>query len=221
MGFTAIEKKLRAQGVKFTKSAISKLLRNEKYQGDMLLQKTFTLDHISKKQIINKGQMPQFFIQGSHESIVSRELFAEVQAEIARRAEYFNAKPQTPKSYPFTGMIRCGKCGANYRRKHTAAGTKYDKVVWICGTFNTYGKSECDSQQIPEAILEAKVTEAGGLDNITEIIVPDKNRLTFILNDSSSRDAGWENPSRRQSWTPQMREIARQRQFDRSKTEGV
>jgi len=229
MGFTAIEKKLRSQGVKFTKSAISKLLRNEKYQGDMLLQKTFTLDHISKKKMINKGQMPQFFVQDSHEPIISREIFVKVQAEIKRRAEHFHAKPKPPKTYPFTGMIRCGICGANYRRKITAAGSKYEKPVWICGTFNTYGKAECDSQQIPEAILEAKVSEALGhnvFDEvflkylIKEIRVPVHNRLVFVYHSGSEVEVDWENPSRSKSWTPEMREAARQRQLDKNKSKG-
>jgi len=221
MGFTAIEKKLRGQGVKFTKSAISKLIRNEKYQGDMRLQKTFSLDHISKKKMVNRGEKQQFYVHHSHEAIISKEMFAEAQAEIKRRAEHFNAKPEPPKTYPFTGMIRCGICGANYRRKHTAAGTKYNKVVWICGTFNTYGRSECESQQIPENILEAKVAEVGGLDMIAEILVPGHNRLTFVLKDGSHRDVAWENPSRSKSWTPEMKESARQRQLDRNKAEGV
>ena len=221
MGFVAIERKLRSQGVKFSKSAISKLLRNEKYQGDMLLQKTFTLDHISKKKIVNRGEKQQFYVQDSHEAIIPKEMFEAVQAAIARRAEHFNSKPQPPISYPFTGIIRCGKCGANYRRKITAAGSKYEKPVWICGTFNTYGKAECDSQQIPEAILETKVAEAGGLENIVEIQIPGKNRMIFMFRDGSNRDVEWENPSRRHSWTPEMKEKARQRQLDRNKAEEV
>lgn len=229
MGFTAIEKKLRSQGVKFTKSAISKLLRNEKYQGDMLLQKTFTLDHISKKKMVNKGQMPQYFVQDSHEPIISREIFAKVQAEMKRRAEHFNAKPEPPKTYPFTGMIRCGICGANYRRKITAAGSKYEKPVWICGTFNTYGKAECDSQQIPEAILKAKIAEVLRRDDfdgsimkmmVSEIRVPDHNQLTFIFVGGSEYSIDWGNPSRSKSWTPEMREAAWQRQLDKNNSKG-
>jgi len=77
MGFVAIEKKLHSQGVKFTKSAISKLLRNEKYAGDMRLQKTFTLDHISKKKIKNCGQLQQFYVHDSHEAIILKDKFSE------------------------------------------------------------------------------------------------------------------------------------------------
>lgn len=227
MGFTAIERKLRSQGVNISKSAISKLLRNEKYYGSMLLQKTFTLDHISKKKMVNNGQMPKYFIQDSHEPIVSKDLWDKVQAEIKRRAEHFSAKPTPPKTYPFTGMIRCGICGANYRRKITAAGSKYEKPVWICGTFNTYGKAECGSQQISEDILEAKTIEALHLPffdeslfklHLKEIMVPEPGKLVFVFEDGHEIGVGWENKSRRHSWTDEMREKARQRQIERNKS---
>lgn len=222
MGFTAIEKKLRSEGVKFTKSAISALLRNEKYIGDLRLQKTLTLDHISKKQIKNTGQMPQYYVRDAHEGIISREQFAAVQKEIKRRSEFFGTKPERPKSYPFTGKIKCCVCGANYRRKITAIGTKYEKPVWICGTFNTYGKIECDSQQIPEDILKSKAAEvlcrpefeeAIFHYHISEIRVPGHNRLIFVLANGEELEIPWKNDSRRNSWTPEMREAARQRQL--------
>lgn len=211
----------------FSKSAISKLLRNEKYYGSMLLQKTFTLDHISKKKMLNNGQMPKYFIQDSHEAIVSKDLWDKVQTEIKRRAEHFNAKPTPPKAYPFTGMIRCGICRANYRRKITAAGSKYEKPVWICGTFNTYSKVECNSQQIPKDILEAKTVEALHLPffdesffkmHLKEIVVPEPGKLAFIFEDGHEIATEWQNPSRRHSWTDEMREEARQRQIERNKS---
>lgn len=228
MGFTAIEKKLHSQGVNFTKSSISKLLRSEKYIGDMLLQKTFTLDHISKKQIKNEGQMPQYYVQNSHEPIVNRETFTAVQEEIKRRAVHFKCNDEAPKTYPFTGKIVCKKCGAHYRRKITAAGTKYEKAVWICGTFNTYGKEACESQQIPEDILKEKAGEALGVTGnydysfdewqfeqvVKEIQVPEPGKLIFIYHtDIKPRELTWQNKSRKNSWTPEMREAARQRQL--------
>ncbi len=229
MGFTAIEKKLLSQGVKFTKSAISNLLRSEKYIGDMLLQKTFTLDHISKKQIKNEGQMPQYYVQNSHEPIVSREVFAAVQEEIKHRAVHFKCSTEAPKTYPFTGKIFCDKCGAHYRRKITAAGTKYEKAVWICGTFNTYGKEVCNSQQIPEDILEANFAELVHRDEfedtlfkylIQKIRVPEHNKLIFIFVNGEEKEVTWENRSRRNSWTPEMREAARQRQLAKNRSRG-
>jgi len=221
MGVVAIVKKLRTQGIKISKGGISCMLRNEKFQGDMLLQKTFVADHISKRKVMNVGQLPQFYVADSHEPIIDKATFAAVQTEIARRSEKQKSRPKAEARYPFTGLIRCGKCGAPYRRKHANAGGKYEKIVWICDTFNVLGKAVCDSQQIPDDILEAKVAEAGGVGNISQIQVPGHYCLAFTLKDDSSVEVKWSHPSRSQSWTPEMKEAARQRQIDRMKAKEI
>jgi DNA invertase Pin-like site-specific DNA recombinase len=217
MGIISIMKKCRKRGVSFSKNGIAGMLRNEKYQGDMLLQKTFVENHITKRKVKNIGQLPQYYVSKSHEEIISRDTFAAVQQEIARRADKRPTAPQAPAVYPYTGLIRCGKCGASYRRKHASAGTRYEKIVWICATFNTLGKAECDSQQISEDILDIKVAEVGGLDAISEIVIPGRNRLIFTMKDGSVHESEWGNPSRKNSWTPEMREAARQKALERSK----
>ncbi len=217
MGIISIMKKHRERGVSFSKNGIAGMLRNEKYQGDMLLQKTFVENHITKRKVKNIGQLPQYYVSKSHEEIIDRDTFSAVQQEIARRTDKRPTVPQSPAVYPYTGLIRCGKCGASYRRKHASAGTRYEKIVWICATFNTLGKAECDSQQIPEDILDAKVAEVGGLDGILEIVIPGRNRLIFTMKDGSVHESEWENHSRKNSWTPEMREAARQKALERSK----
>ena len=208
MGTLAIKKKLAGQGITLSQTGISCILRNEKHKGCLLLQKTLSTDHISKKQIRNDGRLPQFYVTDAHEPIVSEDVFEAVQTEIARRAAKYNSGNFPVRQYPCTGMIRCGKCGAAYRRKHAAAGSKYEKIVWICATFNTLGKSECDSQQIPEDILMEKVAEVGGLDKVKDIIVPGHNRLTFNMKDGSTVEAEWQHRSRSESWTDEMRKAA-------------
>jgi DNA invertase Pin-like site-specific DNA recombinase len=212
MGVTAIMKKLRLQGVTIGKNGISGVLRNEKYQGDMLLQKSFVADHISKRKVKNDGQLPQYLVTDSHQPIISKDMFAAVQAEIVRRAGNYKSTPPGTR-YPLTGIVICGICGAPYKRKHAAAGTKYEKIVWICPTFDTLGKDTCGSQQIPEDILLEKAEQVGGLDRITEIRVPEHNLLTFVFTDGTTLDARWENPSRRHSWTLEMKQAARERQL--------
>jgi DNA invertase Pin-like site-specific DNA recombinase len=207
MGILAIQKKLRTQGVTLSKNGICGILRQEKHMGDLLLQKTVTTDHISKKKIRNDGRLPQFYVEAAHEPIISKEVFEAVQSEILRRAKH--APLSFPsKQYELTGLVKCGKCGATYRRKHAAAGSKYEKIVWICATFNTLGKSDCDSQQIPEDILLAKVKEGGGLERIKEILVPEHNRITFILKDGSTIETEWRHRSRSESWTDEMKKQA-------------
>ena len=218
MGVMAIAKRCKANGHVISKGGVFGMLRNEKYTGDMLLQKSFIADHISKRQIKNTGQLPQYYVSESHEAIISHAQFDAVQAEIARRELKHGPKKPAKPHYPFSGMIRCGKCGAGYRRKHAAAGSKYEKIVWICSTFNSLGKTECDSQQIPEDILWEKVHEIGGLAQVAEITVPDHNRLLFRLKDGSTAETEWHHRSRRESWTDEMKQQARETALKGGKT---
>jgi len=206
MGVLAIRKKLMAKGITLSQTGVSCILRNVKYQGDLLLQQTVVIDHISKKQVRNDGIAPKYYVTDAHEPIISREVFEAAQKEITRRAAAHSPRTFPAKQYELTGMILCGQCGAAYRRKHAAAGSKYEKIVWICTTFNTLGKSECSSQQIPEDILMEKIAEVGGLENISGIIVPSKFRLIFTLKDGTRHEIEWKHPSRRESWTPEMRD---------------
>lgn len=215
MGVMALMKKYDALGYKFSKNGIAGLLRNEKVKGDMLLQKSFVDNHITKRKVKNVGQLPQYLVQGSHEAIVEPEIFDAVQKEMARRAAHFNPKPSQPKAYPLTGMIKCGKCGTNYKRKTTAY-----NIVWICRTFDQMGKQNCDSQQIPEDILYEKLSEICGIDLVREIIIPDKNKLIFRMKGGETIEAEWQNRSRRDAWTPEKREEARLKSLERSELNG-
>jgi len=105
MGVLAIQKKLMNQGIILSMTGISCILRNEKHKGDMLLQKTLITDHVSKKQIRNDGRLPQFYVSGSHEPIISSAIFDAAQEEIARRAERYRAKTFPKKQYELTGLI--------------------------------------------------------------------------------------------------------------------
>jgi len=215
MGRSAIARWLNQEGIaaprggNWGESTISGVLRNEKYTGNMLLQKFYNADHISKQKRCNRGERPQFFVESSHEAIIAPDTFEAVQREIARRAEKYQPSPKRPRTYPFTKLIRCGNCGAAYNRKHANAGGKYEKVVWICDTFNTHGKAACPSQQIPEAILMAKTEEAGGFEGLIEIYVPERSHLSFVYADGRRVDLAWQYPPRSQSWTPEMKEAAR------------
>jgi len=209
-GITSIRKALLSEGVGISQTGLSKLLRNEKYAGDLLLQKSFTADHLTKKKTKNTGQLPMYLVEDAHEAIIPRADFNAVRAEMARRSARYQPNPQAPPLYDLSGKIRCGTCGAGYRRKHAAAGSKYEKIVWICKTFNTLGRDHCTAQQIPDDILRAKLAEAGGLEGLQEIRVPGPNRLCFVYADGRLAELPWQHPSRRESWTPGMKEQARQ-----------
>ncbi len=204
-------------------SMVKYLLCNEKYAGDMLLQKTFVSDHIKKKRRINQGELPKFFVAGSHASIICKETFARVQDEMARRAEQYHPVEQQLKEYPFTGMLICGHCGKHYRHKISNAGSKYASAVWICSTFNKLGKMNCPSKQIPEDILlslsaqvlgRSTFDEAAFNEQIQEIRISGPNKVIFVFRDGHTAERVWQNKSRRDSWSAEAKQRARQHQLE-------
>jgi hypothetical protein len=130
-----------------------------------------------------------------------------VQIEMAHRADQFG-KPQATVTYPFTGIITCAECGKHYRRK-----TKKTGPVWICSTYNTLGKAACQSKAIPESVLIDIVDEIGGIGNLTAIQAANNNTLVLTLTSGQQIVKQWLDRSRRESWTPEMREAARQRKM--------
>ena len=194
---------------------IAKILRNYSYTGNLLLQKTFRENHITKKLIINSGQKPRYHAEETHEAIIPMETWQAVQAEIERRASNRKTTPPAKPTFFYTGLIQCAKCGKNYRRKTTAA-----RVVWICATFNTRGKKYCASKQIPEETLDALVAQVTrNPADIQKIIADDGNTLHFHLADGSVVTRTWADRSRAESWTDEKREIARQKAYERRQTE--
>lgn len=192
---------------------IATILRNYTYTGNLLLQKTFRENHITKRTIPNTGQKTQYLLEDAHEAIIPLETFEAVQAEIERRIECRKNMPPAQVTFPYTGLIQCAKCGKNYRRKTTAG-----KVAWICATFNTRGKKYCASKQIPEPTLDALVAEVVRTPaDIQKIIADDGNTLHFHLVDGSVITRIWADRSRAESWTPEMREAARERGLEGGK----
>ncbi len=228
MGRSAIAKKLiRLQvptrsGAMWSKSTVDGILQNEAYAGNLLLQKTYKLDHISKKKMPNHGELPKYYIENSHEAIISKTVFAAVQEEIKRRAEAYGAACTCPGEYLFTSLIRCTLCGRHYVRKLAPSSKKgHKKTVWICPTFTDYGKEFCPSQKIPEDILVKTTADVLGLPidfdremlmaHIREIQVPGHNRLAYVCHDGRRKEAAWQHKSRRESWTEEMKQHARER----------
>ena len=185
------------RGEMWHKSTIANILCNYNYTGNLLLQKTFKESHLSTMSYSNEGQLPKYHIEDSHEAIIDIDTFMAVQMEIERRE-----KPiKTNQTYPFSGLLKCAKCGKSYRRKVTATGP-----VWICSTFNTRGKKYCASKQIPESTLESVVYSlTDDVKNIEKIVVDDKNKLHFHFIDGLIVTRVWADRSRSESWTEEMR----------------
>ena len=225
MGKNGIARELNRRGVPakrggiWHESVVETILRNEKYQGDLLLQKQYRVDHLSKIDRPNLGELPQYLVRDDHEAIVSREVFEEVQQSIRERAAAFPEGQGVRAHYPFSQRLICGHCGKHYKRRVNSG-----KIAWQCSTYMTRGKALCPAKQIRESILEAVSAEVLGTDTfdaglfereISHIRVCEGNRLAFIFRDGRKVEKTWKAPSRRDSWTKEMKakaaEYARKR----------
>lgn len=231
MGENAIAKKLIRMGIApmrsqrpWNRTSIRYILTNEKYCGNMLLQKTYIENYISKKPVRNHGERTRYLVENSHEAIIPKEMFDAAQAERRKRREKMNANGrQWSRRYPFSGIIECGECGMHYRRRTVRSGTPYEQSVWICRTFDAYGKEFCHSQQIPEDILIAETIKVLGSDNLetavpamlSAIRVPEANHLVYVFRDGARQDVFWKHHSRKESWTEEKRQKARELALER------
>lgn len=210
-GVTAIMKRLNKEGILtqqgFTwhKSAITQVLKNYTYTGNLLLQTKYRENHLSKRTLVNHGQLPQYHATDTHEPIIDIGTYNTVQLEMYRRAQKYG-KPQSSEKYPFSGMITCANCGKHYRRKVTATG-----AVWICSTYNTHGKAACPSKAIPESTLTALAAEVSATGEITAVTAHNDNTLEFTLANGTTTVKQWKDRSRAESWTVEMRTAAGQK----------
>jgi site-specific DNA recombinase len=155
------------KSLSFSESMISGILTNEKYCGDSVLQKTVTIDCISKTRRKNTGEAPMYYVQNSHPAIISREVFHKTQEELMRRK---TRTPQSSKSsitatgkysrFALTDVLVCAECGSRYKRvTWTASGQK--KIVWRCINRLDYGKKYCKtSPTVDELKLHSAIMRA-------------------------------------------------------------
>lgn len=219
-GTPAIAKALNEEGLKskrghdFSISSIKLILTNYLYTGNLLLQRYYKNNHIDKKKMTNKGELPMYHVSGTHEAIIPLETFKKVQELIKIREGMVQRKTPHSKSV-LTGKLVCANCGTHYRRRVVR-----DKPQWICGTYSMKGKAYCSSKLIPEETLIKKIKEAlrtNAFDEelfikrIEKIEVRDNNELLFYFYDKNPVLLTWQDRSRSESWTPEMREEARRK----------
>ena len=200
------------------------VLRNEKYTGNILLQKTFISDHLTKKKRVNRGELPQYYVEGSHEAIIDKATFDRVQEELKRRAEQYETASSVVKEHnPLAQKITCGLCGKHFIRKFGNTSAKYKRPLWICQTYLARTKAACSSRRISEKVLlpilagVLGVQEEDVMDEayrIEEIVVFPEGRLTIRV-DGAVVEHHWENPSRALSWTDEMKQEAKRKERER------
>lgn len=142
---------------KWPVSTVSSILKNEKYKGDALLQKTYTADYLTKEIRKNDGEMRQYLVEHSHAPIIDPEVFDKVQKKIAERDSY---RRKIRNSSPMCNKIICGDCGAFYGHKvwHNHANTeRYD--VWYCNE-RYKGGCRCHTPTLHEDEIKAAFEKA-------------------------------------------------------------
>ncbi|MDR1240261.1 MAG: recombinase family protein [Oscillospiraceae bacterium] len=137
---------------KWSSERVKSILKNEKYVGNATLQKTFTVDFLTKKTKRNEGEVPQYHVENSHPAIVSTEIFDLAQNEINRRRK--GAQPYCTSI--FSGKIFCGECGTAFGSKVWNSTSKYRRVIWRCNKKyaeekgGKQGGKQCNSQHVTE-----------------------------------------------------------------------
>lgn len=189
------------------------IIKNEKYTGNALLQKKYVVDHLSKKLLKNKGNLPKYYAKSTHPAIIDQATFDRAQAVLQERRLKCSVKSGSGSRYPFSSIILCELCGKKYKRR-----SQKGKAAWFCSTYLKEGKSACPSKQIPEPVLYSLCNQVLGLDefdavifqrNVSKILVTEPNKVTFVFHAGHQVEKEWQHFSRSESWTDEMREAAR------------
>ena len=162
MASQSISKELTRRGLKsptgkdhWHRTTVLSILRNEKYKGDALLQKTFTVDFLQKKKKKNEGEVAQYYVEGSHEAIINPDVFDMVQDELAKRVQ---GKQRYSGVSIFSGKIKCADCGGWYGSKVWHSTDKYRKIVYRCN--NKYKGEKCKTAAVTVEEIKAAFISA-------------------------------------------------------------
>ena len=141
---------------KWNAGAVRSILTNEKYKGDALLQKSYTVDFLTKKKKTNEGEIPQYYVEGNHEAIISPDVFEQVQRELERRKQ---GKGRHSGVHLFSGKIKCGQCGEWYGSKVWHSNSKYRRVIWQCN-HKFDGDEKCTTPHLTEEDIKTMFVSA-------------------------------------------------------------
>ena len=165
---------------KWTTSTIRSILTNEKYKGDALLQKCYTIDFLTKKRKKNEGEVPQYYVKNSHEAIISPEVYDLAQNELKNRAKgNFNHSSVSP----FSSKIICGECGGFYGSKVWHSNDKYRRVIWQCNN-KFKNKNKCKTPHLTEEQIKEEFVKAFNnlISNKDEVIKDCENTVLALVN---------------------------------------
>jgi site-specific DNA recombinase len=131
-------------------TTIMSILSNEKYAGNAILQKTYTPDFLSKKRIVNRGEVPKYYVENSHEGIITEEQFDLVQQQLKQ----LDGQKRHYSTGMFSGKVKCGDCGSFFGSKVWHSTDKYRSIIWQCNN-KFVGELKCNTPHLTEDKLKA------------------------------------------------------------------
>ena len=159
------------------RATVESILRNEKYKGSALLQKSFTVDFLTKKTKVNEGEVPQYYVEDSHPAIIEPWEWEQVQAELERRK---NSRNRHRQASPFSGKILCADCGGIFGAKTWHSTDRYRRVIWQCND-KFKGEHKCETPHLTEERLKELFLSALGAYLSDREIVIDRLRDTQLM----------------------------------------
>lgn len=203
------------EGCRWVDSNIKVVLSNVTYTGNMLLQKEYISDPITKKRRKNHGELPQYYIENTHEPIIDMETFQFVQSEMARRRELGALANKSLNTCCFTGKIKCPHCGLSYMHNRRTKNSNYQEY-WNCGSKKKKKVGDgcpvggtISHKSLLKACCEVlnleEFDEEVFLDKVDRIEVPEKYTLDFFLKDGTVVRKAAPNTGHQDCWTPEYR----------------
>lgn len=175
-----------SRGKRWTTNNIMSILTNEKYYGDALLQKTYTVDYLEHKMVKNKGEVVQYYVTGSQPAIISREDWDMVQFEMRRRKEQ---GANYSRNSIFSGRLICADCGSYYGKKVWHSNDAYRKEIFQCNYKFHKGKDKCKTPSLTEdQIKEMFLKALGILISQKENAIQDIELVLALLSDTRAED---------------------------------
>ena len=232
------ERELEAEGIRSVNgnvmrdSQLKHILNNITYTGNTLLQKEFVEDPITKKRRKNKGQLPQYYIENTHESIIDYDTWKYVQDEMERRRELGALANKSLNTCCFTGKIKCPYCGFSYMHNHRNK-NGHPQEYWNCGSKKKKQKPDkkCPvGGTISEKALEKACCEVLGipefdenvfLEMVDHIEVPEKYTLQFFLKDGTEITRPAPNTGHQDCWTAEYRALTSKKRREHPQAKGT
>ena len=179
------------KSTKWTKNTVNSILTNEKYKGDALLQKKYTSNYLNHTLVKNTGQIPQYYVENNHPAMIDRDMWEQVQIELARRDEL---EAKYSSSDIFASKLICEDCGGFYGKKKWHSNSKYSRFVYQCNRKFDKGKETCRTPNLMEEDIKLKFIEAYNLTmKDKKRIIQDSIEMIELLTDTDQLDKDIDN----------------------------